>query len=279
MRIDRDSLQKVLYKCLLTGCIFVMTIWNSNKVSADVIVEPEDGFFQQHSGECEYSVREYIANGTKGYVNLYESPDSGVIITYLENEIRFWGTYTYEDSKGKVWIITEDNNLLGDTDYSSAWILLSDVVVQYDNIEFLKDHESELVQEAVSFDISSYKDTIYLWTYPLSGISDGTIDPTTEYAKNYNKDYDSYYQDEDGRKWIYIGYYMMAKGWICIDDPNNAEISDVDTSWKENTTWYSADTPKAGEQMNYEMYLIVGLVLIVVVGTALTIRHIYKKES
>ena len=43
---------------------------------ADLIIEPNNSFYERHRDECVYHDRGYIANGEKGYVTVLTAPDS-----------------------------------------------------------------------------------------------------------------------------------------------------------------------------------------------------------
>lgn len=270
----RTWFQKVM---VLFLCFIVMLSTIGSKVMADVIATPNDDFYEEHYEECEHSVRTYIANSKKGYVDIYRNPESKKTITYLLNDTKVQTTFTYVNPNGITWGVVEDQSILGAFSEDAGWIRLDEFVVVYDHEEFLKEHQEEIVAQPVDWDLSTYQNDIYLWTYPNSGIQSGVIDPTTDYAANYSKTYDQYYEDEEDNRWVYIGYYMTMKGWICIDDPENDAISEVDTSWEEGVTLYPAAVPDPMNPYYREVAIVAVMVLAVVLLTVVMIRVLYRK--
>lgn len=261
----------VFILCLLAVCLLQYT-----NVSADVIVEPKDQFFLEHRNECEQCNRTYLANSEKGYANIYKSPESGVILTYIENQASEFVSYTYRDAAGCLWGYLQYSKELKGNESASGWILLDDFSLKYDSEEFMKDHKDQMIQEKVEFRISEFEQPVMLWTYPHSGEVSCEIDPGTDYAENYSNEYDFYYEDEEGQKWIYISYYMLAKGWICITDPLNNNIAADETGKVE---FYPSASPTAEQQFQKETVWILLAVVGVVVVTAIAIHHIYRKDK
>ena len=48
-------------------------------VSADVIFEPQDSFYWDHRGECQYHSRSYYADGPDNVAVVYRSPVSAAV--------------------------------------------------------------------------------------------------------------------------------------------------------------------------------------------------------
>lgn len=263
---------------LMSLCFIVTLCMASNLVIADLIATPNDDFYKEHYEDCKHSVRTYIANSKNGYAYIYRSPESEQTITYVLNGTKVQTTFTYIDSNEVTWAVVEDTSILGEFEKDAGWIRLDEFTVVYDHEEFLKDHQEEILAQPVDWDLSTYQNNIYLWTYPNSGIQSGVIDPTTEYAANYTKTYDQYYVDDAGNRWVYIGYYMIKKGWICIDDPENDAIADVDTSWEEDVTLRPAKAPDSWNSYEREIAIVAVMVIAVVLLTAILIRVLYKKE-
>ena len=74
---------------------------------ADVIVEPDNGFYRTHQKECHHREgRTYLADGPDGSLNLYTAP-GGTVSETLQNGAAFYCQWTYTDKQGIVWGFSE----------------------------------------------------------------------------------------------------------------------------------------------------------------------------
>lgn len=198
--------------CLLG--VFICCIFCSFPVQADIIWEPDDDFYYDHTSECTYINRMYTANGPDGIVIVYKSPESPKVITRLENGENIYISYTYEDSDGIIWGIHEDYN-----HKKTGWMPMDYMNVVYDSISFAEEFETDIVtQDGVLDDAYLGKD-IYLWKYPGAEecypMGPNEIG-TNEYLPSYSK----VFVDEEGRSWGNVGYYFGMKNvWVCIEQP------------------------------------------------------------
>ena len=237
----------------LCVCISILIGCGKTKVFADVIVEPQDNFYEEHREECEYISRTYIVNSKEGYVYLFVSPESKKVLGSIGNNTEVFIQFIYEGENEVTWGVVMDTSLFKESRAKTAWINLSDCYVKYDQISFLEDHEEELVQEEISFDFSNSSKEVILWTYPQSGEIAGRIDPTSEYAQSSERTYDNYYLDSNNEKWIQINYYMGQKGWVCVTDPTNEKIEEVVPNNKEPESLYPTLNEDVPEQFHYEL--------------------------
>lgn len=199
----------------LVACGFI----NANLISADVIWEPDDDFYQKHRNECVYEHRSYTVNSAKGYITSYVSPISSAEIRDIENGEELYVYYTYIDRSNKKWgLITEDTRNPGIYN-STSWVRMDEVKLVYDHQEFCKDHESEFKPlDQYLENRGEYVDVV-LWSYPNSGVVTSSI---RSFPMGSNMTY--LYIDEYGRAWSYVYYYQCNRGWICLDDPNNRNL-------------------------------------------------------
>lgn len=260
-------------------CIGILFLYCKSQVRADLIVEPADNFYEEHSDECEYVKRTYITNSEEGYVNLYVSPESKTVVSSVENGTQVFISFTYEDEDGTVWGVVMDTAYFEGTRVKAAWMNLNECYVKYDHSSFMKDHQAEIIYGELSFDFSDYKKDVILWTYPQSGEISNKLDPSTDYARDYNKTFDSYYEDNKQRKWIRIDYYMTGSGWICASDPTNTKIKEVVQENKEPKIIYPSANSTASEESSYEIIVALILTISLIVGTAAVIHKLYKKEK
>lgn len=245
----------------------------SKIVKADLIIEPDDAFYRSHKNSCTYVSRSYIANSEDGYSTIYVNPESKLSIYKVTNGTDFYVSFSY-DKSGETWLycvlpIDEED---GHVTYKKGWIPDADCLLKYDGIAFYDDHESELTNYQGELKDYQAKNEILVWSYPLSG---EVVKRFKEFDANHIS---TVYTDEEGRDWGYIGYYMgKVNSWVCISDPENEElpvqkivkgdlIPPVEPEW----------SPLDGTYLPFLVAAI--LVVVVIVGTFLLIRRIYKKK-
>lgn len=196
-------------KYLCFAAVFFCFLFCTLSVRADVIWEPEDSFYEQHSSQCTHVNRRFTANGPDGRVILYKSPESAKVIDTWENGHQVSISFTYEDSNGILWGIYDDGS--GQT----GWMPMEYMEVVYDHISFAEDHGSEIVEQSGVLEEKYRGGDVCCWEYP--GAEEFFIDPMN--MQDLPK-YSSVYTDEKGYTWGYIGYYYGRRNfWICIDRP------------------------------------------------------------
>ena len=128
--------------------------------SADVLWEPDNRFYENHRGDCEYHNRSYTANSPQGYVDVRSAPD-GVVIAQVENGQRLNVYFLYQD-----WGYVN-------TASTEGWAPLSDLALIYDDRSFEEEHGDEIlpVDKALTdpfFDayLKTGKTTLVIWPYP-----------------------------------------------------------------------------------------------------------------
>ncbi len=184
--------------CLLSGTV---------QVRADVIFEPLDLFYARNKEDCDYHARSYIANGPKGKIAVYASPEAPITIVKIANGEYIWVDYVYTDQNGTVWGYTADENAVG-------WVPMPYLYLRYDNLAFREDFGDKIVSGQGQLDSSYEEKTGYFWRYPGS-------DSGRKFKIDTNHlQYNDIFVDEEGRSWGYVGYYFgRENSWICVDDP------------------------------------------------------------
>lgn len=159
-------MKKRTRQCAVLICCILFTIVGSMvsvlPVSADIIWEPEDMFYNDHASECTYVNRAFTANGPDGIVIVYKNPESPQKVTQLENGTVIYISYTYQDSDGILWGIYENTNAK-----KTGWMPMEYMEIVYDSISFAEEFQEEIVG-AVEQDLDSQYlgQEIYLWEYP-----------------------------------------------------------------------------------------------------------------
>lgn len=173
---------------------------------ADVIVEPENGFFRTHRSDCQHREgRTYLANGPDGTLPLYTAP-GGTVSETLKSGASFYCQWTYTDKEGIVWGFSEQH---------AAWAPLGYTLVQYDYIAFEAEHKDEIITEANQ--TAERLPVAYLYAYP------GASNPIR--MENVDLTAEKQYTDGQGRQWGFISYiYGIRNKWFCLNDPGSDEL-------------------------------------------------------
>ncbi len=210
-------------KILIAAAALIICAAMSAAVSADVIVEPADSFYNSHSGEIEAingrNARRFeLAAETK----VYNDPN-GKAVGKLSAGISPYISYYYTDKSGVKWG--------GYFDYSGddelLWIPVDGLDYVYDNYSFEEEHKDEITDGGAD-EYASYRTdkTIYLWAYPGSTESISMESHPDEFMTYVSK----IYTDKAGGKWGYIGYIWGESGWIYLDDPTDSAPFGEDVS-------------------------------------------------
>ena len=210
-------------KILIAAAALIICTAMSAAVSADVIIEPADSFYNSHSGEIEgnggkYTRRFELTAETKVY-----SDPNGKAVGKLSAGISPYIAYYYTDKSGVKWG--------GYFDYSGddelLWIPVDGLDYVYDNYSFEEEHKNQITDGGAD-EYASYRTdkTIYLWAYPGSTESIPMESHPDEFMTYVSK----IYTDTSGGKWGYISYIWGESGWIYLDDPTDSAPFGEDVS-------------------------------------------------
>ncbi|MBE6954362.1 MAG: hypothetical protein E7449_00435 [Ruminococcaceae bacterium] len=200
--------------------VLVLCIFFSFAAQADVIWEPEDSFYRSHSKECSYYARSRIVNSPEGGLAVYVSPKSSSVVGTVENGTALHVQFTYDN---EAWGYVE-------TPEGDGWMPLADTVLKYDHVSFTEEYseaffEDEAVVKAMLESLTD-EDLIYDYAYPGSGPTKSYI-PAEYVLSDEWFSLQSLFEDEEGRIWGHVGYFMGRRGWICVSDPTNSELPDA----------------------------------------------------
>ncbi len=192
--------------CLLLALLLCLSLIPA--VRADVIIEPEDSFYWDHRGECQYHQRTYFADGPDNAAVVYRSPVSAAVVERVKNGDALWISYTWEDENGISWGYTENY----EEDWA-GWVPMDYLLLKYDHICFQEEFADRITDERGTLEVSGGE--IRFWSYPGSDSAD-----TLAVEADYPPEYRSVFTDDAGRRWGYVGYHMGIRNvWICLDDP------------------------------------------------------------
>lgn len=232
-------------------CALTVPAW------ADVIWEPENDFYEAHADKCEYLGRSYYVNGPEGAAAVWQKPGGGYVAV-LENGTALHVAFTYRDLGGTVWGVAEygEGNATG-------WIDMADLLLIYDGQAFEEEHRADFLPYDGSFaDLCHSEDRrVIVWTYPGSGEINCDFDTLSQSYSALEPDV--IWTDGDGRVWGHVGYYMAARGWVCLSEPGN---QDLPVAEREYNLYPAGDLSQVGRAPWYQSF---GGVLPVSLGVAL----------
>ena len=192
---------------MLLALIFVLAL--TPAVRADVIFEPQDSFFWEHRGECQYLSRTYYADGPDKVAVVYRSPESSAVVERVKNGDELRITYIYEDENGISWGYCDNYG-----ENWTGWVPMEYLLLKYDYICFQEEFGGRIQDQAG--EVTASGGEIRFWNYP------GSVD-AVEFAveSEYSPEYEEIFTDDAGRNWGYIGYHMGLRNvWVCLDDPS-----------------------------------------------------------
>ena len=192
-------------------------------VSADVLWEPFDNKYYSSNYEgLEYMDRTYyVPDGMTA--NLYESPVSSTIVKTLEAGTRIY-IGPYGEINGETWAAGYVYY-----DFDEGWLRLDRLQLEYDHEAFEADFGNQFVVTDDRLTREDIDGDIQTWTYPGSGRICGDFE--TLHQDDCPLQPDVTWTDGDGRVWGRVGYYMAARGWVCLSEPDNEELPVTEHSY------------------------------------------------
>lgn len=259
----------VIVTVLFLGLTTVQT------VLADVIAEPirKDSFYEEHSSQCQVAYKFCTTDGKKGYTTVFVNPENKVEVKRIENGTIIEVNYTYQDKDNKLWgcVLNE-----------RGWVLMSEVLDEYDQKDFYLEHKKEFRKYKGEFDQNEVKTPIIVWSYPGSDL----IIETDVYVNPTQYTIVSTYLDSNNRLWGCVKSIYEVKGsekwsryWICLTDPTSKvlpKINYLPTIIPESSGAVSDSV--FGE--NKAILLTMAISLVILVGiTAVLVQIFWKKEN
>ena len=241
-------------------------------VYADVIVEPENAFYNQYRNQIIYLGRSFSANGADDFVSVRKEPGSKSEIAKLQN-----GEVTYVQ-----YSCLYDGDFWGFTFEYFGWIKMEQFSVLYDYVAFEEDHFDELYQ--YSGDYTEIKETrsAVAWPWPGADAPLWTFEDLD--MGSFRASYA--YKDDVGREWGFVTYlYGSRNVWFCLSDPLNRDIPAFNPA-PEPSVWESEtvhiDIREYVDTQGKEtsiLFVIIGLVAVLVIGTAVLIKVFWKPDK
>jgi hypothetical protein len=230
---------------------------------ADVLFEPQNDFYEQHSRHILYLGRSFIVSSADGSAAVRNAPgertstgkiQSGEII-YLEFSCLY------------------DGDFWGFAPRHDGWIKIEELLVLYDYIAFEEEHLNTLYRYEGDYGGIAETRSALVWAYPGADAPLYTLE---------NLDMDSFriahaYMDEDEREWGFVAYlYGSRNSWVCLSEPLNRDLPAFNSPrapepWDSDTE--HTNIPKTADSV---LAIIVVLVAALVTGTTVLIKILWK---
>ena len=257
----------------LTALIAVCFLLASSLAAyADLLIEPENDFYDRYRDKIVYLGRSFSANGADGFVFVRTEPGSKKNLAKVANGETFFVRYSCLYN-GDYWGFIFDH---------SGWIKLSEMLVLYDYVAFEEDHLDELY--LYSGDYAAIKETCSAIAWPWPG-ADALL-WTIEDLNIDNFRVSHAYKDDAGREWGFVTYLYGSRNiWFCLSDPLNRDIP-VFNPVPEPGVWVSETEHidiklqmKTPENDSSKLIVVIILVAALVIGTAVLIKIFWKPKS
>jgi len=216
---------KRLFPIVLIAIVFLM----SALIPAYADVVWSNAFLEQNRNKTIQVDRRFYANGPRGHINLLEKPGIGKVMATYENGKHITIGHAYRHM-GKYWGIPPVDHTSG----TMGWVPMDQLLLFYDNIDFLNDHRDEVHDFNGSLDFLLEADSFYLWRWPGSDREKRFFDSSEWHPDDSDVAGRYLYIDSEGREWVYVLIWWgiepappgghPATGWVCSDDPGNGRI-------------------------------------------------------
>ncbi|MDR2854536.1 MAG: hypothetical protein LBV40_00015 [Methanomicrobiales archaeon] len=157
---------------------------------------------------------------------------------------------------------------------------LEEMLVLYDYVAFAEEHLNEFYP--YNGDYTEIKETrsAIAWPWPGAGELLWTVEDldTTHFYVTYA------YKDEQGREWGFVPYLYGSRNiWVCLSDPQNRDLPAFNPA-PEPDVWVSetvhVDIKHYASENEFSVVIvIIGLVTVLVAGTAVLIRVFWKPNK
>lgn len=259
-------------------------------VYADAIWEPYGDFYEQHYKECETVAKNYRINSKEGYVTIYESPVSSREVAKMMNGKTVYVGCSFQDKKGNVWAavelgyheLSEGESLLDGI--SSGWLLMEELTEIYGEGNFTSEYMDEFSEYTGELDSYEIKNALIMWEYPGSGIVSDEL--SAYFNEGEPPFYEYIYTDSDGLRWTRINYYYGIRScWVCIDEPENENLTTSYGPGVIEKELYPAQVPDGelktvmDDSYDGNIKLAAALVAAVAVITAVLIAVIFGRKK
>jgi len=252
-------------KCVFALIAVCLLLKPAFTVYADLIYEPDNGFYQQHRRQIVYLGRSFMASGTGGSLSVKKDPGFRNDIAKLQN-----GEVTYVQ-----YSCLYDGEFWGFTSEFSGWIKLDQMLVMYDYVAFEEDHRDELYP--YDGDFSQIKETrsAIAWAWPGSDVYIWTYENLD--TENFRVSYA--YKDNEGREWGFVTYLYGGRNiWVCLSDPLNRDLPAFNPA-PEPIPWVSETTHINIERSGMSLFVLITIFTAVLVVSTVVLINVYWRPN
>ena len=252
--------------------------------SADVLWSPiENPFFDAHYPSCEYEGRSYYANGSKGFITLWDAPGGSAVRAQYQNGETLWVGYTYHGE----WALISCRE---GRDALSGWAPLEDLYLVYDHISFEEEYGDQFRDyngEFADYTYQQDEETFWLWEYPhaydpreTKQMTQMELDALMGTSGEVPCCISKVYADQNDRTWGYVEWlYGSRNFWILLDNPTCDGIMTSCISRVDDLI-YSGEIAAPQEPVlpgpSYIPYILVAAVVAVTAGL---LKIFWKKKK
>lgn len=251
-------------------CMLFMLLTTCS-VKADVIEEPRDDFYNSHRDECEYTRRDYKANGPDGSVIFYASPENPREVDSVKNGEIVYVSWLYKDSDNRTWGFDESRG---------GWASMTYLPVVYDSISFMEQYADQIENVEMTIE-TNLSGKVLFWKYPGAEEPFATIEEDV-----FVCDFQDYYTDSLCRKWGHLNYWCGYRDfWVCIDAPasetasSESGVTILEEGAEVNLDGDCPQVPMGAEETSNAFYVIGGCVILAIAATIVIVLRYTKKRK
>lgn len=259
---------------------FVTALALTATAGADLLWEPTDDlFFRTHN--CVYEDRSYYANGSEGFITLWDAPGGSTVRAQYRNGEKLWVGYTCKD-----WALISCRE---GRDELSGWAPLSDLYLVYDHISFEEEYGDQFRDydgEFADYDGEAGEE-FWLWEYPHAGEPKSVQKTTRQMLDALLGTSDmvpccisKVYVDRNDWTWGFVEWlYSDRDFWILLDNPTcdgimTSCIPEVDDLINSGKITLPQEPVLPGP--SYTPYILAAAVVIITAGL---LRIFWKKKK
>ena len=278
-------LKRLITFMILICCFLLISVQIAR---ADLILPPDNDFYERYKSQCIYLGRSFTVNSADGFVSVQKEPGSPEEMTTLENGEIIYVEYSCFFN-GDFWGITSFLNSDKNSDLwrLSGWVKMDQLLVLYDYVAFEEDHPGEFYIYDGDYEAIRETGAMIAWAWPGSG----TVLWTVEDVDTENFYVLHAYMDEEGREWGFVTYFYGSRDiWVCLSDPLNRDIpafnpdpgsgpwesETVHTEILETENWQAETAPE--DEFPLPVLIII-LVALLVIGTVVLIWVFWKPNK
>ena len=265
-------MKKAVFTLILAGLILVPAF----SAYADVVAEINNDFYNKNQRYIVPLERIFTVNAPSGSATLKKEPGARNAIVEVENGESIYVSHSCLYN-GKFWGLTSFYMESKQEWSREGWILMDDLLVEYDYIAFAEEHYKEFYEYEGDMEEIISAGAALVWPWP------GAETPRWRLEEFDLENLWIYtaYTDDAGREWGFVSYlYGSQNIWVCLSDPVNPDIPAFNSA-KPPMKWTS-DTEHTDigedEESNIPVLIIV-LVAAVVLGTFILITVLWKKKK